>query len=45
MTRTERQILAIDKWRDFGGKGSIIAATGFGSCSHYNRLFSKHIKY
>lgn len=30
MTRTERQLLAIDKWRDCGGRASVVMATGVG---------------
>ena len=30
MTRTERQQLAIEKWKEAGCRGSIIATTGFG---------------
>ena len=30
MTRTERQLLAVENWRASGGRNSIVAATGVG---------------
>lgn len=30
MTRTERQQLAIEKWKEAGCRGTIVAGTGFG---------------
>ena len=30
MTRTERQLLAVEDWRASGGRNSIVAATGVG---------------
>ena len=30
MTRTERQLLAVENWRTSGGRNSIVAATGVG---------------
>ena len=30
MTRTERQIAGIRKWGHAGGKGTVVASTGFG---------------
>lgn len=31
MTRDERQDLAIEKWKKAGGRGTLVAGTGFGS--------------
>lgn len=30
MTRDERQDLAIEKWKKAGGRGTLVAGTGFG---------------
>lgn len=30
MTRTERQLLALKRWKEFGCRATIVAATGFG---------------
>ena len=30
MTRTERQLLSIERWKNAGGKATIVAATGVG---------------
>lgn len=33
MTRTKRQDLAIEKWKKAKCRGTIVAATGVGSCN------------
>lgn len=47
MTRNERQDLAIEKWKTAKCRGTIVAATGVGSCSHKMEPFrlSNHLNY
>lgn len=49
MNRTERQKLAIRRWLDSNGIGTIVAATGFGktymTCMLIKALYNKILNY